>query len=171
VTVTVTVTVTASVFGRAAASFLLDSRSMHKFVSLLIVTALTSPALAATKAGVTMPESEQVAGKQLTLNGMGVREATFLKVKVYVAGLYVEQPSSNGNQLVSSKQVKRMEMHFTRDVSHSDIRDAWNTAFKRDPATAAKLQGDIQDARWLDDRHEQRRHADVHVCAGPRHHG
>jgi hypothetical protein len=37
-----------------------------------------------------------VAGKTLTLNGMGLREATILNIDVYVAGLYVEHPSTGG---------------------------------------------------------------------------
>ena len=36
-----------------------------------------------------MPESLALGDQAMTLNGMGIRKATMLKVKVYVAGLYL----------------------------------------------------------------------------------
>ena len=39
--------------------------------------------------GVTFPEQARVDGTTLTLNGLGLRQATMLKVNVYVAALYV----------------------------------------------------------------------------------
>jgi hypothetical protein len=40
---------------------------------------------------VTLPDTEQVGATKLVLNGMGLR--TEFMVKVYVAGLYLEQKS------------------------------------------------------------------------------
>lgn len=99
-------------------------------LTTLLAIFLMSPADAARKAGVTMPDALTVAGKRLTLNGMGLREATFLKVDVYVAGLYVEQPSSNPGQLVSSEQTKLLMLEFVRDVDRKDIVKAWNDGFR-----------------------------------------
>ena len=45
--------------------------------------------------GVTFPDQAQVEGSSLTLNGLGLRQATFLKVNVYVAALYVAKTSSD----------------------------------------------------------------------------
>jgi hypothetical protein len=91
---------------------------------------LAGPAHARQMAGVKMPDTIQVAGKQLRLNGMGMREATVLKVDVYVAGLYVEQPSSDPAALVNSNQVKVLVLQFVRDVGRDDILKAWRTGFK-----------------------------------------
>ena len=45
--------------------------------------------------GVSFSEQAQVDGSTLTLNGLGLRQATFLKVNVYVAALYVANVSSD----------------------------------------------------------------------------
>jgi len=42
-------------------------------------------------AGVTFPDQISVDSRTLLLNGMGLREATILKVDVYVAALYLER--------------------------------------------------------------------------------
>jgi hypothetical protein len=96
----------------------------------LAVFALAGVADAGKKAGVDMPETTQLAGKQLHLNGMGLREATWLKVNVYVAGLYVERVSSDAETLVTSKQAKLLVLRFVRDVDRKDIVKAWREGFR-----------------------------------------
>jgi len=91
---------------------------------------LAAPALAGKKAGITMPDTMEVAGKTLVLNGMGLREATWLNVDVYVAGLYLEKVSSDGNAIIKSDQVKRIILRFKRKVDESDILKAWRDGFK-----------------------------------------
>lgn len=106
-----------------------------RVASLLIALFTMVPlhADAGRKAGVTMPEQITVAGKRLSLNGMGLREATMLKVDVYVAGLYVEQPSSNPAQLINSDETKVMVLTFVRDVDRDDITKAWSEGFEHNP--------------------------------------
>jgi hypothetical protein len=105
---------------------------MIRIASLLIALVVTSSiASAGRRAGVTMRDTITLAGKTLVLNGMGVREATWLKVDVYVAGLYVENVSSNPAELVSSDEVKVIVLHFKRDVGRADITKAWNDGFTR----------------------------------------
>lgn len=79
--------------------------------------------------GVSMPDTLQVGGQQLSLNGMGLREATWLDVDVYVAGLYVENVSSNPAELVAADQPKVLILKFVRDVDRGDIVKAWNDGF------------------------------------------
>jgi hypothetical protein len=98
--------------------------------ALAIAAALAAPAAAGEKGGVKMPDSMDVAGKKLVLNGMGVREATWLDIDVYVAGLYLETVSSDGAAIVASKQVKRLTLKFVRDVDKDDIVKAWHSGFK-----------------------------------------
>lgn len=104
-----------------------------RVASLLIALFTLVPlhAEAGRKAGVTMPEQITVAGHQLTLNGMGLREATMLKVDVYVAGLYVEHPSSIPSQLIDSNETKVMVLTFVRDVDRKDITKAWSEGFEK----------------------------------------
>src|SRR5207247_9289332 len=61
----------------------------------LLTLSLAARASAGELAGVTLPDRIQVDSRTLVLNGMGLREATFLKVDVYVAGLYLETTSSD----------------------------------------------------------------------------
>lgn len=100
-------------------------------LTLLALFAFTSPALAGSKGGVRMPDSLDVEGKTLVLNGMGVREATVFNVDVYVAGLYVESKSSDGDAIAGSKTVKRLVLKFVRDVDKSDMADAWKEGFEK----------------------------------------
>lgn len=106
-----------------------------RVASLLIALFMMVPlhADAGRKSGVTMPEQITVAGKQLTLNGMGLREATMLKVDVYVAGLYVEHPSSNASELINSDETKVLALTFVRDVGRDDITKAWTEGFEHNP--------------------------------------
>jgi hypothetical protein len=71
----------------------------------------------------------KVGDKMLTLNGMGLREASALKVDVYVAGLYVENVTSNPATIVASNEPKVIVLRFKRDVGRDDIVEAWNKGF------------------------------------------
>ena len=51
---------------------------------------------------ISFPGHVQVNGNDLRLNGLGVRKATFLKINVYVAALYVVQPVHDPKELVES---------------------------------------------------------------------
>jgi hypothetical protein len=84
--------------------------------------------------GITMPETAKVGDTALVLNGMGTRKATFLKVKVYVMGLYLEEKSQDGPAIAASEQAKRIVMHFVRAVSESDLQDAWQEGFEKNTA-------------------------------------
>lgn len=102
-----------------------------RLLPILITTiAATSTAAAGTRAGVTMPDTITVANKRLVLNGMGLREATWLKIDVYVAGLYLEQASSDAPQIIASNQVKVIVLRFVRDVGRKDIVKAWSDGFR-----------------------------------------
>ncbi|MEW6270396.1 MAG: chalcone isomerase family protein [Thermodesulfobacteriota bacterium] len=86
------------------------------------------PACAATLQGVTFPDTAAVGGKTVKLNGMGVRVA-YVFVKVYVAGLYLEQPTRDAKVAIDSDQAKRMLLQFLREVSHEEMVDAMNDGF------------------------------------------
>lgn len=90
---------------------------------------LAVPALAKDVAGVKYPETATVEGKELKLNGVGLR--TKLVFKVYTAGLYVENPSQDGAKLISSDEIKRVRMYMLRDLDKKTITDAIGDAFKK----------------------------------------
>ena len=87
-----------------------------RFASIVILALAATSAQAGNKAGVTMPDSILVGDKQLTLNGMGLREATWLNIDVYVGGLYLEHVSSDATSIIASNQTKRLVLQFVRDL-------------------------------------------------------
>jgi hypothetical protein len=73
--------------------------------------------------GVQMPAADTVEGRAVALNGMGVRvrRVVLVPVKVYVAGLYLEQRSTDAARVVASEQVKQMRLVMLRDLSRADV--------------------------------------------------
>jgi len=95
-------------------------------LAALIVSLASLPVRAAELYGVAMPDSVSVDGKPLQLNGLGPRKATVFKVKVYVAGLYVDAKSNDGAAILASSGSKKLDLKFVREVEAGKIRDAWS---------------------------------------------
>ena len=74
---------------------------------------------------VSFPDQTTVGGNTLTLNGLGLRQATMLKVNVYVAGLYLAKPSTDPNAILAAPAPKQLILHFVRNVGRSDLNKAW----------------------------------------------
>ena len=64
--------------------------------------------------GVSVPDTQLVNGTTVKLNGVGLRTATFLKVKVYVMALYLETPSGSATAIIDSTDAARIELHMLR---------------------------------------------------------
>ncbi len=90
-----------------------------------------APALGATCRDIQFPDSAKVAGNELVLNGLGIRKATLLRIKVYVAGLYLPQKSGDAAAILSANGRWRLLLHFVRDVDAGDIRDAFHEGFQK----------------------------------------
>ena len=95
-----------------------------------LTACLAAPAWAGELAGVTLPERATVEGSTLVLNGMGVREATWLKIKVYVAGLYLEGKSSDAGAILRTDLPKRIVFVFVRSVGRKRIIKEWDESLK-----------------------------------------
>jgi len=91
---------------------------------------LAWPARAGERAGVTFPDQATVEGRTLVLNGMGLRKATWLRVKVYVAGLYLEEKSLDADAILRPERTKRIVLVFVRAVAREDLLEAWDESFK-----------------------------------------
>ncbi len=61
--------------------------------------------------GVKFATEKEVAGRILKLNGVGYRKA-FGFIKVYVVGLYLENPTGDPEEIINSEQVKHMVTHY-----------------------------------------------------------
>jgi chalcone isomerase-like protein len=80
--------------------------------------------------GVNVPEQTTVQASPLTLNGLGLRQATMLKVNVYVAALYVAQQSADANAILAANTPKQIVLHFVRNVDSKDLKEAWEEGFE-----------------------------------------
>jgi hypothetical protein len=92
--------------------------------AVVLSLTLALPAFAKDKevGGVKFPETLSVEGKELKLNGAGVRTKAIFKV--YAAGLYVETPSKDAAQILSADQIRRVRLLMLRDLEKAKITDA-----------------------------------------------
>lgn len=112
------------------------------FTAVLCAALLALPLFAGELAGVPMPNRISVEGRQLSLNGMGLRSRAIFKV--YVAGLYAEQTSTDASNLIASEQIKQVRMVMMRDLKQSQIAEAVIEGFEKNskarmPALQARL--------------------------------
>ena len=115
--------------------------SMLSAVLVFVVTS-TFQLLAGELAGVTLPDTVQVGGRTLVLNGLGLRKK--FMVKVYVAGLYLEQKSSDAGAILKADAPKRIVMHFVRGVTKNQIIDAFSESFENNtPGAKQTMKAEI----------------------------
>jgi len=101
---------------------------MRKSLLALFVILSAVPLLAATLAGVTLPDTVTVGDKTLELNGMGLRKKLF--ISVYVGGLYLDKKSADPNAIIQADQPKRTVLHFVySEVSRDQMADAFKEGF------------------------------------------
>ena len=96
---------------------------MKKFVLAGLSTVFLSSLCAAGQlAGVTMPDTVQVSGKTLKLNGAGVRRK--MVIRVYVCALYLENNSKDAAAIIASNETKSMHLKMMRAVEGPKISGA-----------------------------------------------
>ncbi len=80
-------------------------------------------------AGVMVQETQQTAdGTLLHLNGAGIRSKFFFDI--YIAELYMEDPSSSVNEVIESSGHKRIVMYFLyKEVEKAKLIEGWNEGF------------------------------------------
>ena len=99
---------------------------------LLCALLVAVPALAGELKGVKMPDSLTLEGKELKLNGLGLRtKAVF---KVYVAGLYLENKSKDPATIIAADEVRRVDLRMMRDLDKKTIVDAIKNGFEKNTA-------------------------------------
>jgi Chalcone isomerase-like len=92
----------------------------------LLATLCMAPATrAATLAGVEVPDTLQVDGKPLVLNGVGLRTLTILRVKIYVAALYLPKKSSDARAILASPGPKVVSLHYIHGGSKEQVQDRY----------------------------------------------
>ncbi|HZD48327.1 MAG TPA: chalcone isomerase family protein [Silvibacterium sp.] len=117
-------------------------KTLVLFTIAVFLLASTFNLGAGTLNGVTLPDTIQPRGIPLVLNGMGLR--TKYMVKVYVAGLYLQQKSSDADAIIKADAPKRIVMQFLHGTSKSQMADAFNDSFNDNaPDAKAALKADV----------------------------
>jgi hypothetical protein len=127
---------------------------MRNFLLLSMAFLLVLPTsflMAGTLKGVTMPDSIEVEGKTLVLNGMALRKKFVFKV--YVAGLYLPKKETDGAKILKDDTPRRCVMHWLRDVGAKKINGGWYDGLKANTPDASpelKKQFDTM-CSWMGD--------------------
>jgi hypothetical protein len=133
---------------------------MRKCIQTLLVTALAVlfMAIAAAAAdkeivGVTFPGEKVIDGTTLKLNGVACRKA-LLVVKVFAGGFYLEDPTQNAQEAITSEQVKHFHLHYLTDkATAKKLQDGFIEAMEKanPPELVKKYRAEIDRyASWLD---------------------
>jgi hypothetical protein len=88
----------------------------------LSAAAICLPVQAAVLEGQSFDDIVKVGNQELKLNGLGLRGVLF--IKAYVAGLYVPEKSTVGQQIVRQPGPKRIQMRMLREIGAPDIKKA-----------------------------------------------
>ena len=116
-------------------------KKMFAFKALLAVAWFALAALqgasAAEVAGVKFSDSVKVAGKDLQLNGLGVR--TKFIIKVYAAGLYLQDKRATTlDEVMKAEGPRRMQLVMLRDVSSEAFGESFMTGLNNNLDTKEK---------------------------------
>ena len=115
---------------------------MKKTFALLVLAAIAGTAFAGEMYDVTFPDTIDVEGQTLLLNGMGLRKKAF--IKVYIAGLYLPEKTTDAAAILAADTPRRTVMHFKFGVSGERMCSAWEEGLEANTpgasaATAAKF--------------------------------
>ncbi|HEV8124887.1 MAG TPA: chalcone isomerase family protein [Gemmatimonadales bacterium] len=114
---------------------------MRTLAVLMALTAslVTAPLVAQdstmTLNDVTYKRHIQVEGNDLVLNGMALRKKVVFKV--YVAGLYLPQRSSNAEAILAADAPRRIVLQFLRGVDAKRMCGAWDEALENNTPNAS----------------------------------
>ncbi|MDJ0841832.1 MAG: chalcone isomerase family protein [Acidobacteriota bacterium] len=77
--------------------------------------------------GAELPDTMTVGGKELALNGAGLRKKFF--IKVYAGALYLQSKTKDAKAVIDADEPMMIRMHFLYGVKPSQLTDAWNEGF------------------------------------------
>jgi chalcone isomerase-like protein len=95
---------------------------MNKILVALSMFAASLTADAAEVSGVKIDDKVTVGGRELVLNGAGMR--TRLVIKVYVAALYLTQKATTAQAALAKDEPRRISMTLQRTVNYEQLLEA-----------------------------------------------
>ncbi|MCG2585216.1 chalcone isomerase family protein [Massilia sp. TS11] len=114
-------------------------RLRHWFAALALSAASGLASAAVSVGDAKFEDTAKVAGKELKLNGAGMR--TRLIIKVYAAGLYLPEKKSNPADIQKLEGPRRVTLIMQRDISSEDFGAAFMKGLKEntDRAETTKI--------------------------------
>jgi len=106
---------------------------MKKLLILALMAGMTAVAWGGELAGVTMPNTVEIGDQTLVLNGMGLRKKAI--IKVYVAGLYLNEKMNDAEAILAADTARRTAMEFRFGVSADKMCDAWKEGLEKNTAS------------------------------------
>lgn len=100
----------------------------HALLGWFLVFLSVTPIVAGTLVGIDLPDTLDVNGQQLVLNGMALRKKVIFKV--YVAGLYLPAKEKDSEKILTADGSRCTVMHFLRSVDAGKINEAWFDGLK-----------------------------------------
>ena len=113
--------------------------------AVLFLFVSTVKATAAELDGVTMPDTQDVAGVHLVLNGLALRTYSFLQVHIYVVGLYLQHLSTNPEAILKSTEPKLLRFVFQRDINAENARKSWREGLGANCRSPCQLPSEMVD--------------------------
>lgn len=111
---------------------------MKRVLILTLLLVGATGASAGDLAGISMPDSAQVGEDTLALNGMGLRKKSI--IKVYVAGLYLAEPSGEPENILAADSARMTRMNFLRGVKADQLCDGWVEGLENNtPSSSAEV--------------------------------
>jgi hypothetical protein len=101
---------------------------MKKTVIMLLFALLLVSAAARETGGVELPDTLNLSGQELLLNGAGLRKKAI--IKVYACGLYLAAPAQDAAAILADSSAIVIRMHFIYPkVDNEKLIAAWNEGF------------------------------------------
>ncbi len=116
-----------------------------RLVAGVLALCMARPAWAGSLVGVSMPDTLEVGGAHVVLNGMALRTYSFLRIRIYVAGLYLEHRSSDADAIMASSEAKLFRFNFVRDVSAEAARRSWRQSLGANCTDPCRLPDGAED--------------------------
>jgi hypothetical protein len=89
--------------------------------------------------GVQVPETVSIAGRECVLNGAGILK--WVVFSIYVAGAWLEKPTSDAQQALDSDQIKRIEATYLVDAPGKDLMNGLRDELAKQPEAVRQAQG------------------------------
>jgi hypothetical protein len=96
-------------------------------LAVLLISTMALPAAALEIGGVFLPETLKAGNEQLILNGAGLRKK--FGFKVYAAGLYLMEKTSDAKAVLDADKLMSLKMQWRRGVSPQKINDVFFESF------------------------------------------